>query len=95
MPARICTGSFGCPQARWVGARGIIGRADTVTGARVKHELAEILACPVCKGALGLTVNLEEAGEILTGALRCPACNEEYLIEDAIPNLLPASLREP
>jgi uncharacterized protein YbaR (Trm112 family) len=60
----------------------------------MKPDLMEILACPVCKGALELTVDLEQDGEIVTGTLRCPACDEDYPIEDAIPNLLPPSLRE-
>ena len=60
----------------------------------MKRDLMEILACPVCKGALELTVDQEEDGEIVTGTLRCAACDEDYPIEDAIPNLLPPSLRE-
>lgn len=60
----------------------------------MKRDLMEILACPVCKSALELTVDQEEDGEIVTGTLRCPACEEDYPIEDAIPNLLPPSLRE-
>lgn len=48
----------------------------------------EILACPVCKGELALTVQKEE-GEILEGTLRCAHCNHTYEIHDGIPNLLP------
>lgn len=53
----------------------------------------EILACPVCKGALELRVESEEGDEVITGALFCAACDETYPIEDTIPNLLPPELR--
>ncbi len=59
----------------------------------MKKELMEILACPVCKGDLELKVDKEDAGEIITGSLRCTKCNESYPIEDSIPNLLPPTLR--
>ncbi len=59
----------------------------------MKHELMEILVCPVCKGDLELVVTTEEADEIITGALNCGACGETYPIEDAIPNLLPPAMR--
>lgn len=52
----------------------------------------EILACPVCKGELKLTVE-QEKEEIVTGSLYCPKCNERYPIVDKIPNLLPPELR--
>lgn len=53
----------------------------------------DILACPLCKGELTLEVGSEEAGEIVSGRLLCGKCNEEYPIEDRIPNLLPPELR--
>ena len=53
----------------------------------------EILACPVCKGELELTVVDEEEDEVVTGSLFCTACDETYPIEDTIPNLLPPELR--
>lgn len=59
----------------------------------MKRELTESLACPMCKGELVLTVTNEEGEEIIEGSLSCQACNEEYPIQDAIPNLLPPSLR--
>ncbi len=55
----------------------------------MRRDLMEILACPVCKGALELTVEREEGEEVITGQLVCSACNETYPIEDSIPNLLP------
>ena len=60
----------------------------------MKPELMEILACPVCKGELTLTVDEEAEGEIVKGTLHCANCPEDYPIEDSIPNLLPPSMRE-
>ena len=59
----------------------------------MKKDLMEILACPVCKGALELRVEVEEGDEVMTGSLFCAACDESYPIEDTIPNLLPPELR--
>ncbi len=66
----------------------------------MKTDLMDILACPVCKGPLTLQADTiapneaPEAGEVLTGALTCAACNEVYPITDGIPNLLPPDLRD-
>lgn len=59
----------------------------------MKRDLMEILACPVCKGPLELTVEEESAEEIVTGSLVCDACKETYPITETIPNLLPPQLR--
>ena len=59
----------------------------------MKKDLMEILACPVCKGELTLTVDVEEEDEVMEGALHCAACPETYPINDAIPNLLPPNMR--
>ena len=66
----------------------------------MRTDLLDILACPVCRGAL--TLNAEtiapddapDAGEVLTGTLTCRACPEAYPISDGIPNLLPPDLRD-
>jgi uncharacterized protein YbaR (Trm112 family) len=55
----------------------------------MKRDLTDLLVCPVCKGDLALTVETEENGEIITGALRCVDSDIDYPIEDGIPNLLP------
>ena len=55
----------------------------------MKRELMEILACPVCKGELELTVETEDENEIVAGSLYCARCNVRYPIKDTIPNLLP------
>ncbi len=49
----------------------------------------DILACPVCKGELELSVDEENEKEIVTGSLYCRKCHERYPIVDTIPNLLP------
>ena len=54
----------------------------------------DILACPMCKGELELTVEEENEKEILTGSLYCQKCNERYPIIDTIPNLLPPDQRD-
>lgn len=60
----------------------------------MKRDLMDILACPVCKGALELSVDSEDDGEIVEGSLRCAACEETYPIAGGIPNLLPPDLRD-
>lgn len=59
----------------------------------MRRDLMDILACPVCKGALTLTVTREDEPEVLDGALRCGACGVDYPINDGIPNLLPPDMR--
>ena len=53
----------------------------------------DILACPVCKGELELSVEEENEQEIVTGSLYCPNCSKRYPIVDTIPNLLPPEQR--
>jgi len=60
----------------------------------MRKDLMEILACPVCKGPLQLTVEEEDEKEVITGSLFCAHCNETYPITEAIPNLLPPHLRD-
>ncbi len=59
----------------------------------MRKDLVEILACPVCKSPLDLTVGDESDGEVVSGYLTCKECPEQYPIEDRIPNLLPPELR--
>lgn len=54
----------------------------------------DILACPVCKGELELSVEEEKEQEIITGSLYCPRCDVRYPIVDTIPNLLPPDQRD-
>ena len=53
----------------------------------------DILACPMCKGDLELSVDEEDEKEIVTGSLYCSKCSERYPIVDRIPNLLPPDQR--
>ena len=59
----------------------------------MKRDLMDILACPVCKGELKLTVDEENEKEIVAGSLFCQKCDQRYPIEDTIPNLLPPDQR--
>jgi len=60
----------------------------------MKRELMDILACPLCKGELKLSVEEENEQEIVTGSLYCQKCNERYPISETIPNLLPPDQRD-
>ncbi len=66
----------------------------------MKTDLLDIIACPVCKGALDLDAHeiapdgAPDAGEVLTGTLTCEPCGERYPIAGGIPNLLPPELRD-
>ena len=59
----------------------------------MRKDLMEILACPVCKGPLKLSIQEEEGEEVIRGMLHCEQCKEDYPIIDSIPNLLPPDLR--
>ncbi len=48
-----------------------------------------ILACPMCKGELEISVVEENEQEVVIGFLYCARCSVKYPIEDTIPNLLP------
>jgi uncharacterized protein YbaR (Trm112 family) len=61
---------------------------------QMRKDLMDILACPMCKGSLELTVEEEKEDEVVRGTLHCAQCNEDYPIEDSIPNLLPPELRK-
>ena len=61
----------------------------------MKKELMDILACPICKDDLELSIEEEdEKGEIVVGSLYCRKCDLSYAIEEGIPNLLPPELRQ-
>ncbi len=59
----------------------------------MKHDLMEIICCPVCKSDLELKIKTENETEILEGTLTCNKCNHDYPIEEGIPNLLPPDLQ--
>jgi uncharacterized protein YbaR (Trm112 family) len=60
----------------------------------MKRELMDILACPVCKGELELSVEEENEQEVVAGSLYCKKCAVRYPIVDTIPNLLPSEERD-
>lgn len=66
---------------------------------KLRTDLLDILACPVCRSPLTLQAgaiapdDAPDAGEVLTGTLTCSSCSEVYPITDGIPNLLPPDLR--
>ncbi len=60
----------------------------------MKKDLLDILACPMCKSPLTLSVKKEEGNRVIEGTLQCTKCREVYPIEDSIPNLLPPNLRK-
>jgi uncharacterized protein YbaR (Trm112 family) len=55
----------------------------------MKKELMEILACPMCKGSLELTVEEGDDKEVISGSLYCTNCSQSYPIKNTIPNFLP------
>jgi uncharacterized protein YbaR (Trm112 family) len=61
---------------------------------KMKKELMEILACPICKGDLQLDIEEEDEKEVVAGSLYCAKCDQRYPIVDTIPNLLPPELRD-
>ncbi len=60
----------------------------------MRKDLMDILACPMCKSELTLTIDEEDGEEVIVGSLHCAKCDEKYPIEDGIPNLLPPDLRK-
>ncbi|HLA18158.1 MAG: hypothetical protein A2W34_08520 [Chloroflexi bacterium RBG_16_64_32] len=60
----------------------------------MRKDLVDILACPMCKTPLELTVEEESGEEVVSGHLSCKKCSERYPIEDRIPNLLPPEMRD-
>ncbi len=59
----------------------------------MRKDLVDILACPLCKSPLELSVDEESGDEVIRGHLTCNKCSEQYPIEDRIPNLLPPEMR--
>lgn len=60
----------------------------------MRKTLVDILACPVDKSPLTLTIEEENGDEVIKGYLTCEKCSERYPIEDRIPNLLPPAMRD-
>ena len=60
----------------------------------MRKDLAELLVCPVSKGKLILTIEVEEDGEVVAGTLHSPDSGLVYRIDDGIANLLPPDLAD-
>ncbi|MFB6186634.1 MAG: methytransferase partner Trm112 [Halobacteriaceae archaeon] len=60
----------------------------------MKKSLMDIICCPLDKHDLELTIDEADGDEVIEGTLTCTECNEEYPIDDGIPNLLPPDMRE-
>jgi uncharacterized protein YbaR (Trm112 family) len=61
----------------------------------VNEDLMDILRCPEDKAELELEADERgEDDEVMEGTLVCTECGEAYPIEDGIPNLLPADMRD-
>jgi ubiquinone/menaquinone biosynthesis C-methylase UbiE/uncharacterized protein YbaR (Trm112 family) len=56
----------------------------------MRTKLLEILVCPKCEGSLlPVDVGYDAAGNIESGALRCPPCANVYPIHGGIPRFVP------
>jgi len=63
---------------------------------KMRRDLIDLLACPICKGDLIIeskSISKEEGDEIIEGRLYCSRCKEYYPIEDGVPILLPPETR--
>ena len=62
------------------------------------EAILDFLVCPAClpqEHALHLTAGKREGGDIVAGALTCPACGAAYAIEDGIADLVPPGTAVP
>ena len=60
----------------------------------MKKDILDVLACPECKNGLLLHIEEEDEVEVITGTLECSKCDQQYPIENTIPNLIPSNLLE-
>ena len=51
-----------------------------------------MLVCPVSRGRLVLTIEVEDGDEVIAGTLHSPDSGLTYRIDDGIANLLPPDL---
>ena len=59
----------------------------------MRKDIVDILACPMDKSPLELSIEEANGDEVIQGMLTCSKCGEKYPIEDRIPNLLPPEMR--
>ena len=62
----------------------------------MRKDLMDILACPVCRSSLSLSIESEDdqSAEVISGKLTCAECPASYPIVNSIPDLLPPDLRK-
>jgi SAM-dependent methyltransferase len=58
----------------------------------VKRRLLDWLACPACRGALGLARAVPDVDDVQEGELACQDCRARYPITRGIPRVLPPTL---
>ncbi len=59
----------------------------------MRKDIVDILACPMDRSPLELSIDEANGDEVIQGMLTCSKCGEKYPIEDRIPNLLPPDMR--
>ena len=59
----------------------------------MRKDIVDILACPMDKSPLELSIDEANGDEVIQGMLTCSKCGEKYPIEDRILNLLPPEMR--
>ncbi|MDC0034795.1 methytransferase partner Trm112 [Chloroflexi bacterium] len=60
----------------------------------MKKSFIDTIRCPLCKSNFILHKKCEKDDDIIEGKLTCSGCNEEFPINNSIPNLLPRELRK-
>ena len=59
----------------------------------MQHSLLDFIVCPSCQSELRLEVFLQEASEVLEGALLCSGCGSTYPIKGGVPKLLVSGIQ--
>jgi uncharacterized protein YbaR (Trm112 family) len=54
------------------------------------EKITKIIACPLCKSELKLSIDEQNNEEIIIGNLLCinKSCNKKFYIKDGIPNFI-------
>ncbi|MCU0495528.1 MAG: hypothetical protein MUD01_28395, partial [Chloroflexaceae bacterium] len=60
----------------------------------MRHELLELLRCPLCHHPLGTQQLAMQGADIYEGGLQCTSCRTHYPIQRRIPHLLPMAQLE-
>ncbi len=59
----------------------------------MRKDIVDILACPMDRSPLELSIEEANGDEVIQGMLTCTKCGEKDPVEDRIPNLLPPEMR--